>query len=476
VSGANPPVAAAGGDSYYESHQKIYPREVQGRFARLRTLAVWVLFGIYYLLPWLELHGRQAVLFDLRERKFYILSLVMWPQDFIFLTWLLVIAALTLFFFTALAGRLWCGFACPQTVWTEAYLWMERITEGTRGVRMKLDAAPWSLRKLARKGSKQLLWVVFSLWTGFTFVGFFSPIRELIANTGTLSLGPWETFWAFFYGFATYGNAGLLREQVCKYMCPYARFQSAMFDQDTLIVTYDAARGEPRGARRRETVRAGSGLGDCIDCSWCVQVCPTGIDIRKGLQYECIACAACIDACDNVMDRVGSPRGLIRHTTQHALDHRTTHVLRPRVLVYGTLLAVLVAGFAVALALRTPLGLDVIRDRNSLFRVLDDGRVENVYTLKILNQTEHQRYFDISVSGAGALTLDPSNPRYDVGAGQVYPVVVRVRRPAFASVGPERIRFKVTAGDNPQVSATHEARFLSPDGPKQQGHEHESRY
>ena len=476
MSGANALAATAGGDSYYESHQKIYPREVQGRFARLRTLAVWVLLGIYYLLPWLELHGRQAVLFDLRERKFYILSLVMWPQDFIFLTWLLIIAALTLFFFTALAGRLWCGFACPQTVWTEAYLWMERISEGTRGVRMKLDAAPWSLHKLARKGSKQLLWVGFSLWTGFTFVGFFSPIRELIVDAGTLSLGPWEAFWAFFYGFATYGNAGLLREQVCKYMCPYARFQSAMFDKDTLIVTSDSARGEPRGARKRDTARASSGLGDCIDCTWCVQVCPTGIDIRKGLQYECIACAACIDACDNVMDRIGSPRGLIRHTTQHALDHRSTHVLRPRVLIYGALLTVLVAGFAVVLALRTPLGLDVIRDRNSLFRVLDDGQVENVYTLKILNKTERARHFDISVSGAGALRLDPPNPSYDVGAGEVYPVVVRVRRPAFDPVGSESIRFRVTAGDNPQLSATHEARFLTPDGPEQQGHEHDSRH
>ncbi len=466
MSGASPPSAATSGDSYYEPHHKVYPREVQGRFARLRTLAVWVLLGIYYLLPWLELHGRQAVLFDLRERKFYILSLVMWPQDFIFLTWLLIIAALTLFFFTALAGRLWCGFACPQTVWTEAYLWMERITEGTRSVRMKLDAAPWSLHKLARKGCKQFLWVGFSLWTGFTFVGFFSPIRELFANAATLNLGPWETFWAFFYGFATYGNAGLLREQVCKYMCPYARFQSAMFDKDTLIVTYDAGRGEPRGARARgrETVRGSGGLGDCIDCTWCVQVCPTGIDIRKGLQYECIACAACIDACDNVMDRVGAPRGLIRHTTQHALDHRTTHVVRPRVLVYGALLTALVAGFIVALALRTPLGLDVIRDRNSLFRVLDDGQVENVYTLKILNKTERERQFDISVSGAGALALDPAYPRYEVGPGEVYPVVVRVRRPAFDPAGAESIRFKVAASDDPRVSVTHEARFLAPAG------------
>jgi cytochrome c oxidase accessory protein FixG len=461
--GVQPPTAAdAAGTSYYQAHQKIYPREVQGRFANLRTLAVWVLLGIYYLLPWLQLHGRQAVLFDLRERKFYIFSLVMWPQDFIFLTWLLVLAALALFFFTALAGRLWCAYACPQTVWTETFLWMERLTEGTRQARIKLDAAPWTAQKLLRKGAKQALWIGFALWTGFTFVGFFSPIRTLAVNTLALSLGPWETFWALFYSFATYGNAGLLREQVCKYMCPYARFQSAMFDKDTLIITYDAERGEPRGSRRRNAPRGAGALGDCVDCTWCVQVCPTGIDIRKGLQYECIACAACIDACDNVMDRVGYPRGLIRYTTQHALDHRTTHVLRPRVIVYATLLGALAVGFVVALAMRTPLGLDVIRDRNSLFRMLDDGRVENVYTLKILNKTELRRTFDVSVAGSGTLELDPARPAFSVDPGEVYPAVVRVRRNAYEPLGSETVRFTITARDNPKVHATHEARLLAP--------------
>jgi cytochrome c oxidase accessory protein FixG len=450
------------GDSYYQSHQKIYPREIKGRFHSLRTLAAWVLLGLYYLLPWFEMHGRQAVLFDLRERKFYIFSLVMWPQDFIFLTWLLVIAALTLFFFTALAGRLWCAYACPQTVWTEVFLWMEKVTEGTRLARMKLDAGPWNARKVARKAAKQVLWVVFALWTGFTFVGFFSPIRELFMHTLGLALGPWETFWTLFYGFATYGNAGLLREQVCKYMCPYARFQSAMFDRDTMIITYDAERGEPRGARARSDGRGSNGLGDCIDCTWCVQVCPTGIDIRQGLQYECIACAACIDACDQVMDRIGYPRGLVRHTTQHALEHHTTHVVRPRVLVYGTILALLCVGFGVALGMRTPLGLDVIRDRKALFRMLDDGQIENVYTLKIINKSELGHQFVVSVTGPGTLTLDPANPVYTVAPGEVYPAVLRVRRPAYDPSGAETIRFQVTARDNARITAAHEARLLAP--------------
>jgi cytochrome c oxidase accessory protein FixG len=453
---------AAAGDSYYQAHQKVYPREIHGRFARLRVLAVWVLLGLYYLLPWLDLHGRQAVLFDLAERKFYVFTLVMWPQDFIFLTWLLVLAALSLFFFTALAGRLWCAYACPQTVWTEAFMWLERLTEGNRRSRIKLDAAPWGVRKLFRKGAKQILWVSFAVWTGFTFVGFFTPIRALAADALSFALSPWELFWVLFYGFATYGNAGYLREQVCKYMCPYARFQSAMFDQDTLIITYDAARGEPRGARGREAPRGSGSLGDCIDCTWCVQVCPTGIDIRKGLQIECIACAACIDACDSVMDRIGYPRGLVRYTTQHALDHGTTHVVRPRILVYGTILAILAIGFGVALALRAPVGLDVIRDRNSLFRILDDGRIENVYTLKILNKSELNRTFELTVSGPGNLELDPAHPAYSVAPGEVYPVVVRVERDAYLPAGSETILFNVAARDDPRVAASHPARLLAP--------------
>ncbi|MDE2220335.1 MAG: cytochrome c oxidase accessory protein CcoG [Gammaproteobacteria bacterium] len=454
--------APAPADSYYQAHRKIYPREIHGRYARLRALAVWVLLGLYYLLPWLDLHGRQAVLFDLAERKFYIFGLVMWPQDFIFLTWLLVLAALSLFFFTALAGRLWCAYACPQTVWTEAFLWLERLAEGSRQARIRLDAAPWGPRKFLRKASKQLLWVGFAAWTGFTFVGFFTPIRALAADARALALSPWELFWILFYGFATYGNAGYLREQVCKYMCPYARFQSAMFDQDTMIITYDASRGEPRGSRRREAPRGAGGLGDCIDCTWCVQVCPTGIDIRKGLQIECIACAACIDACDSVMDRIGYPRGLVRYTTQHALDHGTTHVLRPRVLIYGAILAILAGGFGLALALRTPLGLDVIRDRTSLFRTLDDGRIENVYTLKILNKSEQARKFAVTVSGPGKLTLDPAQPVVSVASEEVYPVVVRVQREAYEPNGSETIQFHIAARDDPRVTASHAARLLAP--------------
>jgi len=446
----------------YEAHRKVYPREVTGRFARLRTLSVWVLLGIFYLLPWLSWDGRQAVLFDLPARKFFILGLVFWPQDFIFLTGLLIIAALSLFFFTAVAGRLWCGYACPQTVWTETFLWMERFVEGDRSARLKLDRGPWNANKLARKAFKQVLWVTFALWTGFTFVGFFTPIRVLAQEVVAFNAGSWETFWIFFYGFATYGNAGYLREQVCKYMCPYARFQGAMFDKDTLVITYDQERGEPRGSRKRGTDPRSRGLGDCVDCTMCVQVCPTGIDIRKGLQIECIACAACIDVCDEVMDKVQSPRGLIRYTTQHALDHKPTHLVRPRVLIYAALLGVLITGWITAVALRSPVSLDVIRDRNSLFRLTDDGYVDNVYTVRILNKTEHERDFVIEAAGASPLTLVSAEHVYRVPSGAVYSVPLRVRRAAYDPLGAETIRITVRAVDDPAIHKTTDARFLAP--------------
>ena len=450
------------GQPLYVAQEKIYPREVEGRFARLRVLSVWLLLGIYYLLPWLDWNGRQAVLFDLPARKFFIFGLVFWPQDFIFLALLLIIAALALFFFTAIGGRLWCGYACPQTVWTETFLWMERFAEGDRNARQRLDRGPWDANKLGRKSLKQFMWVTFALWTGFTFVGFFTPIRTLGHEVLTLTLGPWETFWILFYAFATYGNAGYLREQVCKYMCPYARFQSAMFDKDTLVITYDGERGEPRGARKRGTDPREQGLGDCIDCTWCVQVCPTGIDIREGLQIECIACAACIDACDTVMDKMGSPRGLIRYTTEHSLHHEPKRLPRPRVLIYGGLLGALVIGFVVGIAMRSPVSLDVLRDRNSLYRLTDDGNVDNVYTLRILNKTEREQVFRIEAHGASALTLIPADREYRVASGAVYSLPLRVRRAAYDPLGPETITLTVRSVDDAEIHSTTDARFLAP--------------
>ena len=449
-------------DSYYARHKKVYPREVSGRFARLRSLSVYVLLGIYYLLPWLQWGGRQAVLFDLPARKFYLLGIVLWPQDFIFLTWLLVLAGLTLFFTTALGGRLWCGYACPQTVWTDVFVRMERLAEGNRSQQMKLDRGPWTGEKIARKTLKQVLWISFALWTGLTFVGYFAPMRELLPAALQLHLGGWELFWTGFYGFATYGNAGYLREQVCKYMCPYARFQSAMFDRNTLVITYDERRGEPRGARARNVDPRSRGLGDCVDCTLCVQVCPTGIDIREGLQYECIACAACIDACDEVMDKIGSPRGLVRYTTQNALDGKPSRILRPRVFVYATLLSVIALAGGIGLSLRKPVALDVMRDRATLYRETADGSIENVYNLRLMNKSEREQRVRLSVTGIDGAHLDTTQANeLTLKPGEAQ-TAVRVDAPSTTRRGSQSLYFHVELLDAPGVTLVERARFIAP--------------
>jgi len=391
----------------YEIRKTIHPRAVHGWFARWRWTLVFATQIVFYGVPWLSINGRQAVLFDLGARKFYLFGAVFWPQDVIYLAVLLIVSALSLFLFTAIAGRLWCGYACPQTVYTEIFLWIERKIEGDRLARIRLDASPMSLDKLVVKALKHTAWLAVALWTGYTFVGYFTPIRDLGIRAITWQLGPWESFWVLFYALATYGNAGWLREQVCKYMCPYARFQSVMFDRDTLVITYDRARGEPRGGRSKAVDPRAQGLGDCVDCSICVQVCPTGIDIRKGLQYDCIGCAACIDGCNQVMDRMGYPRGLIRYTTENALAAGEgggaaamwKRVLRLRTAVYGTALLAIVAVAIGSLAMRNPLKVDIIRDRGALAREAAPGRIENVYRVQIMNTDEVPRRYALRASG-----------------------------------------------------------------------------
>ena len=449
----------------YKKREKIYPREVHGVFALLRNLAMATLLGLYYGLPWVEWGTHQAILFDLPARKFYIFGLAFWPQDFFFLAILLIIAALSLFFFTALAGRLWCGYACPQTVWTELYMLVERWIEGNRRQRIKLDKSKTDLRRIRVKTSKQAAWLLLSFWTGFTFVGYFTPIRELGAGLLAFNLGPWETFWIVFYGFATYGNAGFMREQVCTYMCPYARFQSAMFDKNTLIISYDEMRGDPRGARKRGKPGAEVGLGDCIDCKLCVQVCPVGIDIRDGLQYQCIGCAACIDVCDDVMDKMGYAKGLVKYTTENALAGETTRLLRPRVIVYTALLLVLSAGLGYGLLTRIPLEVDIIRDRNALYNETDEGLVENVYNLKLINMAEVPQIYRLSISGIPGLTLVGPTVDIAVDSGAVKDLPLRVRvDPIELKTPSSRIVFHIESDTDRTIRLDETARFLGPAG------------
>ena len=452
----------------YKSRKKIHPRSVTGRFATWRWVMVWLTQLVFYGLPWIPWDDRPAVLLDLVNRKFYIFGLVLWPQDVFFLAIILIISAYSLFLFTAVAGRLWCGYACPQTVYTEIFLWIEKMVEGERPARIKLDQAPLDARKFRLRALKFTIWALFALWTGFTFVGYFTPIRELWHELWTWTLGPWETFWLFFYSAFTYLFAGHLREQVCLYMCPYARFQSVMFDPDTLIITYDNERGEPRGARKKGVPPKSIGKGDCVDCGICVQVCPTGIDIRNGLQYECIGCAACVDACDEVMDKMGYPRGLIRYTTEHAMEQHwgrkeiLRHLVRPRIIVYTVILLAIVSGLIWGIANKPDLRVDVIRDRGVLAREVEGGMVENVYRLQVMNVSERLHRYRLSVTGLEGIQLVGENVvAVEPAKTASFTYAVRVP-PDAAPKGSHTIYFDVKAEDDAKIAVHEKTTFLMP--------------
>jgi len=452
----------------YAIRQTIQTRAVHGVFANWRVALVLITQLVYYGLPWLQWDNRQAVLFDLAARKFYIFGLVFWPQDFIYLTGILILAALALFLFTAVAGRLWCGYACPQTVYTEIFMWVEEWLEGDHLARKKLDKTPWNANKLKKRGLKHVAWFVLALWTGFTFVGYFTPIKELALAFVGATLGPWETFWIFFYAFATWGNAGFMREQVCKYMCPYARFQSVMFDSDTLTVTYDNSIGEPRGPRSKKTDYKTAGLGTCVDCNVCVQVCPTGIDIRNGMQYECIGCAACIDGCDQIMDKMGYPRGLIRYTTENVVKGKypdsgiVKHILRPRTIIYTVLLTVIASAFLVSLATRVPLRVDVVRDRAALSKETDDGMIENVFRLQLINKDGQPHRYTIQAQGIQGLQVVMANR--DISANPLQTIDIPVSLvvdPVELKSRSTEVHFIIQATDNPRIQTDVATKFFN---------------
>ncbi len=460
-----------------EATAKIYARSVKGRFANWRIFMVLFTQIIYYGLPWLQWNDRQAFLLDLSARKFYFFGLVLWPQDIFYLAIILIVSAYGLFLFTALAGRLFCGYACPQTVYTEIFMWVERWVEGDRVQRMRLDTSPWSFTKFRLKATKQILWILIAIWTGFTFIGYFSPIRELVGQVLDFDLSAAQWFWFIFYGFMTYLMAGVLRESVCKFMCPYARFQSVMVDKDTYIVTYDKKRGDPRGKRSKKVDPKEQGLGDCIDCTICVQVCPTGIDIRNGLQYMCIGCGACIDACDDVMDKMNYPRGLIRYTSEYGMENGLdkkqvrNRLFRPRVFVYVGLLALFIIGLVTSISLRTPLKVDVVRDRGALGREIPGDLIENVYSIQVINMTDKAEPVAIEVTGdamANAKVLLENTPGNTITVepftNQWIPLVIQaplsdLKRGEIYKIN---IWAKTTSEESGKLEADEESSFYVP--------------
>jgi len=446
----------------YEKREKIYTRKIKGHFQRIRLFTGWPLLAAYFALPWLNWGDRQSVLFDAPNDQFHIFGLTLWPEDLILLAAVLIIAALALLAVTTWLGRVWCGYTCPQTVWTSIFMWAEQVTEGSRNARIKLDQAPWSVNKVMRKTGKHSIWLGVALLTALSFVGYFTPMRELVPNMLTFNMSGWETFWLLFFAGATYGNAGWLREQVCKYMCPYARFQAVMFDSDTLIVSYDSERGESRGARKKDVDHKAESMGDCIDCHMCVQVCPVGIDIRDGLQYECINCALCIDACNEIMDKMAYPRDLISYSTENKQQHKQEHrVLRPKLLSYSAVLLTMIGLFFFILFDRDLIEVDVTRDRGELYQQTPDGLIENVYTVNLLNMAQDSQRYQISLQGLKGAEL-AGRTELDVASGYQAEVLLRVQiDPTLLDAVNVPVAFVISTADQTS-QVVEKTRFIGP--------------
>ena len=449
----------------YTPRNRIYVRAVEGTYETIRRFFGLIFLGLFAIIPWLSFDGSQAVLFNLFEQRFKLFGLTLWPQDLTLLAWLLIVSAYALFFITTFAGRVWCGFMCPQTTWTFIFIWFEEKLEGSRNKRMKLDQRPMDFDKFWRKTLKHTSWSAVALLTALTFVGYFTPIEQLFRDFLFLDVSFWAGFSVLFFTVCTYANAGWMREVMCTHICPYARFQSAMFDKDTFTVAYDSKRGDQRGPRPRKMAHAelaDNGLGECIDCNLCVQVCPTGIDIRNGLQYECINCGACVDACNGVMEKMKYPKGLISFTSEQELNGNTTHILRPKLIGYAIVLMVMAGLLVFEILNRSTLEVDIIRDRNSLYRETNLGLIENVYTLKLLNKSQQERIFRVSVKGLPEYQLF-GEKTVSVRGGEVYSLPVSVATDAYnlqSRVTEIYFHVQTTAKDGTLITVDEPSKFL----------------
>lgn len=451
--------------------KKIYPRKIQGFYQRLRRYTGIPLLLGFLLMPWLTIDNRPAIFFDLSEQKFHIFWMSFWPQDGVLLAWLLILAAFVLFAVTVLVGRIWCGFTCPQTVWTLIYIWIEDKIEGDRNQRMKLDKQAWSLNKFIKRFAKHSLWLLVALITGLTFIGYFYEIKPLIVDLFTFNQAAESLaeayFWVSLFTILTYLNAGFLREQVCKHMCPYARFQSVMYDEDTLLVSYDVARGEPRTKKKQKDPFA-QAQGDCVDCSWCVQVCPVDIDIRDGLQYECIDCGLCIDACDQVMEKIGKPKGLIRFTSERALDESTkdssgkVRFLRPRMIGYSVAVILMIGLFANTLITRPAVTVDIIKERTGQLYSERRGYIENTYLIKINNMSKHDDTYQITAMGKNNYLID-GNDELSVASGETFSMQLTLKANADnIKASRDTVEVKIISIKDPDIEYVSESSFIAP--------------
>ncbi|MGV2872316.1 cytochrome c oxidase accessory protein CcoG [Colwellia sp. E150_009] len=445
----------------YKSNQSIYVREQKGDYQKIRRLLSWILIFIFILLPFIQYNGQQAVLLDIAKQQFRFFSVTFWPQDFILLASIFMVGAFSLFFVTSWLGRVWCGFVCPQTVWTLAYVWVEHRVEGTRNQRIALDKQPMTFNKFHKKSIKHFLWLLMSFISASTFISYFIPVTQLYSNIIQLDCSAIVTFWLCFFTLCTYGNAGWLREKVCTDMCPYARFQAAMFDKSTLLVAYNKSRGEKRSPRKLKDDPKALGLGDCVDCNLCVDVCPTGIDIRNGLQYECINCALCIDACDETMARFNYSKGLISFTSEQALSNEKSKRTNYKVIAYGLFTMIIFTLTTYWISTRIPLEASILRDRNMLYRTNYLGIVENTYTLKILNKTQQDSHYKISVAGLenANLTL-PKNLMVKAGVMREFPLTLSVDSEKMNQAIID-ISFTIQSIEQPQVSLDKSMIFYS---------------
>jgi len=394
----------------YKSESSIYVRLQQGVFQNIRKYTGIFLMLVFILLPWIPYNGQQAILLDVANQQFRLFSVTFFPQDLTVLAALFLVGAFALLFLTAWLGRVWCGFLCPQTVWMFLYVWIEEKIEGTRNQRIKLDNAPLSVNKVTKKLLKHSAWLIVSLFTAITFMAYFVPVKMLYIDMVSFEWTGLISFWIGLFTLCTYGNAGWLREKMCIYMCPYSRFQSAMFDKNTMLIAYDKERGESRGRRKRKDDPKALNLGDCVDCNLCVQVCPAGIDIRNGLQYECISCGACIDACDQTMEQFNYPKGLISFTSENALIGKKASVFRTKVMAYGTITLIIFILMGFFIGNRAPIEASILRDRNVLYRTNFDGSVENSYQLKLTNKMQFDEAFTLKVSGLAHAKLSINKP------------------------------------------------------------------